>query len=96
MAVQNIAGDAIKQGVVGRFLTRLGTNHLLLAVGALFVLDLLLLDPIPFLDEIVLAVLTILIARWQGRKGDKTTPASAQPSPVESGREVKNVTPPKI
>jgi hypothetical protein len=38
-------------------------------VAALFVVDLLLPDPIPFVDEIVLGMATLLLTNWKFRKG---------------------------
>lgn len=90
--VHNVAGDAVKGGMIGRFFANWGTRHLLYAVGALFVLDMLVPDPIPLLDELALAVIAILVARWQSRNGEETVvePLPRDPDP---GRELKNVTP---
>ncbi|MDG2526300.1 hypothetical protein P6166_13140 [Stenotrophomonas sp. HITSZ_GD] len=38
-------------------------------VAALFVIDLLLPDPVPFVDEIVLGMATLLLTNWKYRKG---------------------------
>lgn len=74
-------------GFIARFLTRVSTHKLAAVVGLLFLLDFVTPDPIPFIDEIVLALLTLLLARWQGRNSD---PA---PAPVVDRPPVKNVTP---
>jgi hypothetical protein len=42
--------------------------QLFLLAGALFVADLLIPDPIPFLDEIMLGLTTLLLARWRRRR----------------------------
>lgn len=94
--VQNTANDALKGGVISGFLAKLATNHLLMGVVGLFVLDMILLDPIPFLDEIVLAVIAILIARWQTRKEEAPIDVTPRGEGLGAGRELKNVTPPKI
>ena len=63
---------------------RLKSSHLFLIVAGLFVLDLVILDPLPFIDEIILFIVTVLIARWQTRREEP--PAPPKPPP-------KNVTP---
>jgi len=35
----------------------------------LFVVDLVIPDPVPFLDEILLGVVTLLLSRWKARPG---------------------------
>jgi hypothetical protein len=64
---------------------RLKSSHLLMLVGGLFVLDLFVPDPIPFIDEALLGLLTFLVARWKLRA---TAPEPAKKPPL------KNVTPP--
>lgn len=48
-----------------RYLDSLRSWQLLLLAGALFFADLLIPDPIPFLDELFLGVLTYALARWK-------------------------------
>ncbi|MFT4197820.1 MAG: hypothetical protein QM601_07925 [Pseudoxanthomonas sp.] len=36
-------------------------------IAALFVLDLLLPDPVPFVDELLLGLATLLLANWKQR-----------------------------
>jgi hypothetical protein len=62
---------------------RLKSSQLLMVVGGLFVIDLFIPDPVPFLDEAFLGLLTLLLARWQLRRGDAR---DRKPN-------VKNVTP---
>ena len=50
------------------WLSRLRSWQLFLVAAALFVADLLIPDPIPFVDEIMLALTTLLLARWKGRR----------------------------
>ena len=68
---------------------RLGSSHLLMVVGSLFLLDMVIIDPIPFLDEIVLGVGTLLLARWQLRSGGTSAGTVAKPA-------TKNVTPTEV
>ena len=44
-------------------LSRLGSRTLLMLCNLLFVIDLLVPDPLPFVDEIILGVTTLLLAR---------------------------------
>jgi Family of unknown function (DUF6116) len=63
-------------GAVGRLITRITAGMrfptLFLVVGGLFLLDLVVPDLIPFYDEIMLAMLTVLIGsiRKRGRAID--------------------------
>jgi hypothetical protein len=50
------------------WLSRLRSWQLFLVAATLFVADLLIPDPIPFVDEIMLALTTLLLARWKGRR----------------------------
>ncbi|MEM7351949.1 MAG: DUF6116 family protein [Acidobacteriota bacterium] len=71
-------------GTLRRLGQRLKSSQLLMLVSSLFVLDLLIPDPIPFVDEIILGILAILVGRWQERRA--TPPESSKPPP-------KNITP---
>ena len=68
---------------IRRFVGQLKSPQLFLLVGSLFLLDLVILDPIPFIDEIILGIITLLVARWKKRRDE---PAAPKPPP-------KNVTP---
>jgi hypothetical protein len=57
--------NATRQGLIASFLSRLATPRLFLVVAALFVFDLLVPDLIPFVDEILLAALTLALSRWK-------------------------------
>lgn len=81
--------SAVGAGLLARFFDKVSTHKLALVVGFLFALDFVTPDPLPFIDEIVLLTLTILLARWQNRGAtpvEVTTPPTAKPP-------VKNVTP---
>jgi hypothetical protein len=49
-------------------LSRLGSRTLLGLCAALFAIDLVIPDPLPFVDEILLGVTTLLLARRRDRK----------------------------
>jgi hypothetical protein len=50
------------------WLSRLRSWQLFLVGAALFVADLLIPDPTPFVDEIMLALTTLLLTRWKRRR----------------------------
>jgi Family of unknown function (DUF6116) len=70
--------------VVNRFASRLRFPHLFWITFSLFVLDVLVPDFIPFADEILLALLSLLFASWRKRGADTAPPEEP---------EIKNVTP---
>lgn len=63
-------------GALERLLGRIRSPWLTLLLAALLVVDLLVPDPLPFVDEAVLALLTVLAASWRGRgaRGDRREP----------------------
>lgn len=71
MATVNRLIARVLPGVVLRFAQRLRFPHLFLLVLALFVLDLLVPDFVPFLDELLLALITMLLGAWKARKERK-------------------------
>lgn len=74
--------------IVQRFLGRLRFPQLFVVAAILFGLDFFIPDMVPFLDEVMLAVLTVLLGQWKKPEAT-TTPVDhhAKPPP-------KNVTPP--
>ena len=61
------------------FASRLRFPTLFLVIAALFAFDLVIPDFIPFLDEIMLGLSTLLLASWKSRK---TTADTSKP-PIE-------------
>ena len=51
------------------FLGRLSYPRLFLLTGALFLLDVVVPDFVPLVDEILLGLGTLLLANWKHRKG---------------------------
>jgi hypothetical protein len=51
------------QSAIASFLARLATPRLFLLAAALLGLDLVIPDFVPFIDEILLAILTLIFAR---------------------------------
>ncbi len=54
-------------GLLG-WLSRLRSWQLFVVAGGLFAVDLLVTDPIPFIDEIMLGLTTLILARWKRRR----------------------------
>ena len=52
---------------VRQFLSGLRSWQLFVVAAALFVIDLVVVDPIPFVDEVLLGVITLMLARWRAR-----------------------------
>ena len=73
----------IRSHVIGKVTSRLKFPQLLTITAALFVLDLLIPDMIPFADEILLGLATALFALWREQV----------PPPMEEKPPEKNVTP---
>lgn len=64
------------------FAARLRFPTLFLITAILFVLDLLIPDLIPFADEILLGLGTLVLANWKNRKKDLTVvPSDSEPPP---------------
>jgi hypothetical protein len=51
------------RGIIQRILARLSRHQLAVLTGVLLAVDLLVPDPIPFVDEIVLGLLTLVLSR---------------------------------
>lgn len=56
-------------------------RQLFLVTAALFLLNLIIPDPIPFLDEVILGMLALLFASWKRNDVQKRPPAD--PSVIE-------------
>jgi hypothetical protein len=50
--------------VLAPMLARLGSRTIMTVGGTLFVLNMLIPDPIPLLDEFLILAVTILFSRW--------------------------------
>ena len=62
--------------LIGLFLAyanQLKFKHLFLLILGLFIIDLLVPDTIPMIDEIILGLLTIILANWKKEKEDQGT-----------------------
>jgi hypothetical protein len=54
-------------GWLSPLLARLGSGTLLALCATLFAVDLVIPDPVPFVDELILGAATLLLARWRQR-----------------------------
>lgn len=68
------------QDVVERYAGRLKAPWLFAAVVVLFVADLVFPDPIPFVDEVMLALLTFLLGTWRTRRKVPSDAVEVSPS----------------
>ena len=70
--------------LVSRLIPGLRYPWLFAILAGLFAIDLVVPDPIPFLDEVVLAVLTFLAASWRTRQDDERPPPKDITPPDEA------------
>ncbi|HNV83147.1 MAG TPA: hypothetical protein PKI87_02700 [Arenimonas sp.] len=61
------------------YASRLRFPTLFLVIAGLFVFDVIIPDFIPFLDEIMLGLGTVLLASWKNRKASVETTNSKPP-----------------
>jgi hypothetical protein len=71
------SGKTPVPSLLDRLLPRLKYPQLFMVLAGLFLADLLIPDPVPFVDEALLAVLTFLVGSWRTRKA----PAEDAPAP---------------
>lgn len=62
-----------------RWLGRLSHPRLFLLAAVLFIANTFIFDPIPFVDEILLGIGTLLLANWKNRR----KPADDDKAPIE-------------
>ena len=55
------------QEIVGSLVARMKYPWVFVLLAAIFVVDTIIPDPIPFVDEIMLALLTFLVGTWRTR-----------------------------
>jgi hypothetical protein len=66
------------QDIVGSLVGRLRYPWVFVLLGVLFAVDLVVPDPIPFIDEVILALLTFLVGSWRTRR--KAAPPTVEVS----------------
>ena len=82
-------------GRISAFLDRLSTSNLVFVVAAIFAVDLIVPDMVPFIDEVVLGVLTILLTRWRSNANRRAAESDSANSTGDDYEKPppKNVTP---
>lgn len=65
--------------LVQRFLPRMRYPYLFLILGGLFLVDLVIPDPIPLVDELLLAILTFVAATFTTRRDAVQPPIDVTP-----------------
>lgn len=73
---------ALLPNFLRRRLQRLRFPQLALATGLLFLITLVVPDPVPFIDELLLLAATLLLGSWKQRR---EKPVTAPPSPPIEG-----------
>jgi len=68
---------------ITRFLGGLRFRQLFIASAGLFVLTLLVPDLIPFADELLLGLATLLLARWKDDRTAKDDTGGGQRPPID-------------
>jgi hypothetical protein len=68
------------QELVGSLVGRLRYPWVFVLLAVLFVADLVVPDPIPFLDELMLGLLTFLVGSWRTRRKVGSEAAGARPA----------------
>jgi hypothetical protein len=71
--------------LVYRLLPRLRYPYLFLILGGLFLVDLVIPDPIPLVDEVLLALLTFLVATFTTRRETPPAPRDVTPPDDDGG-----------
>jgi len=69
--------------VISRLIPGIRYPWLFAILAGLFAIDLVTPDPVPFLDEIFLAVLTFLAASWRTRSEDADRPPPRDITPPD-------------
>jgi hypothetical protein len=67
--------------LVARFASKLRYPTLFMLTAALFLIDLVIPDFIPFADELLLGLGTLVLAGLRGRRGDAQPDATSAPRP---------------
>jgi len=72
---------------VGAFASRLRFPQLFFLTAALFLVDLLIPDLIPFVDELLLGLMAVLFGMWQQKTQPPTKPPMKDVTPASPANE---------
>ena len=75
-------------GILGRYGARLRFPVLFFAVACLFAFNLVLPDPVPFIDELILALMTLMLASF---KREPVAPPRHVAEPIDVTSRVERV-----
>lgn len=76
--------------LVNRLIPGIRHPWLFVILAGLFALDLVFPDPIPLVDEAILAVLTVLAASWRSRDQERRPPPKDVTPPDEAQGSLPN------
>lgn len=76
-----MAASSLIPGAVGRFASRLRFRKLFLITAGLFLLDVVVPDLVPFVDEILLGLLSVLFGMWQQDRSSDDKPPMKDVTP---------------
>ena len=71
-------------GPILRWLGKLSYPRLFLVAAVLFVVDLVVPDVVPFADELLLGLGTLLLANWKRRNDPGPSPAGNGKPPIDA------------
>jgi len=74
-----------RSGVIRRYASRLKFPKLLILLTIVFIIDVLVPDPLPFLDEIFMGLLAGLVGTWKKRREEEPE-AGARATPTSTSR----------
>ena len=74
--------------LIGTFATRLRFPQLFMFTALLFVIDLIVPDLIPFMDEVLLGLVTLLLGMWKKEPSEIDVADDGEKPPI------KDITPP--
>ena len=72
--------------VLAPVLSRLGSRTILTVGGTLFLLNMLIPDPLPLVDEFLILAGTILLSRWAQTDAESATGTASGSPPKHVGR----------
>ena len=61
-----------QDGLIRHFASRLSFPKLFFVLAGLFILDFFVADPFPFVDEIILGILAVMVGMWREKRGQET------------------------
>ena len=63
-------GKEERVGIIRRFASRLKFPQLFALLFGLLLLDFIIPDPLPYVDEVILGILTVMLGMWRRRSDE--------------------------